>query len=140
MELNPLALLEKLINEHGSSAILKERLELLRDQMAALQGENAKLKTDLAAARAEVARHASLVPNARFVEYRGAKFKRKPSGGFEPSVYCPSCEVGMATIPRAGMPFACGKCNALSGFTSSELASVLAEVHAEFLPPTQGGK
>jgi hypothetical protein len=29
MDLNPLNLIEKLINEHGSSAILKERLELI---------------------------------------------------------------------------------------------------------------
>jgi predicted ArsR family transcriptional regulator len=41
------ALIEKLIAEHGSSAILfKEHLELLRDQIAALEEENVALKSE----------------------------------------------------------------------------------------------
>ncbi len=38
--------IEKLITEHGSSAILKERLELLRDQTSALEKENDALKSE----------------------------------------------------------------------------------------------
>ena len=45
MTINPLALIEKIINEHGSSAILKERLELLKDELSDLQKENGLLKT-----------------------------------------------------------------------------------------------
>ena len=37
MSLNPLALLEKAINEHGSAVILKERLALASDQFSALE-------------------------------------------------------------------------------------------------------
>ncbi len=37
MSLNPLTLIEKTINEHGSAAILKERIDLARDQYAALE-------------------------------------------------------------------------------------------------------
>ncbi len=44
--MNPITLIEKLINEHGSSTILKERLELLRDQMSALEKENGVLKSE----------------------------------------------------------------------------------------------
>lgn len=51
MSLNPLALLEKAINEHGSSAILKERLELVRDQLAKVEREKHVLETELAVAR-----------------------------------------------------------------------------------------
>jgi hypothetical protein len=41
------ALIEKLISEHGSSAILfKEHLELLRDQISALEKENVALKSE----------------------------------------------------------------------------------------------
>jgi predicted transcriptional regulator len=42
-----IALIEKLIAEHGSSAILfKEHLELLRDQISALEKENVALKSE----------------------------------------------------------------------------------------------
>ena len=132
MELNPLKLIEKLINEHGSSSILKERLELIRDQLSALKARNDELEAKLALARQENERLRRLVPDKRFVEYGGVKFKRKPSGGFESTIYCPSCEVGMATIPGANMPFTCGKCSALSGFTSSQLSAILTEVQAEY--------
>lgn len=39
---------EKLINEHGSATILRERLELFRDQIAALSKENALLTSRVA--------------------------------------------------------------------------------------------
>lgn len=52
--MNPLELVEKLINEHGSATILRERLGLLREQCAAqqrlcadLQAENRELKATL---------------------------------------------------------------------------------------------
>jgi hypothetical protein len=51
---NPLELFEKLINEHGSASILRERLGLLRDQYAAqermcvdLQAQNTQLQARL---------------------------------------------------------------------------------------------
>lgn len=128
MEFNPL----KLINEHGSNTILKERLELIRDQLSALEARNAELERALTAARAEIEQLRVLVPDARFVEYGGVKFKRKPSGGFESTVYCPTCEVGMATIPGVDLPFTCGKCNALSGFSSKQLSTILGEVQKEY--------
>lgn len=43
------ALIEKIITEHESSAILfKEHLELLRDQISALETENVALKSEIA--------------------------------------------------------------------------------------------
>lgn len=47
--MNPITLIEKLINEHGSSTILKERLELLKDQISALGKDNGGLKSENAA-------------------------------------------------------------------------------------------
>jgi len=44
--MNPITLIEKLINEHGSSSVLKERLELLRDQISILEKENSVLKLE----------------------------------------------------------------------------------------------
>lgn len=45
MSINPLILLEKAINEHGSSVILKERLKLVKDQLAKVEAEKAELKS-----------------------------------------------------------------------------------------------
>ncbi|MBA7646296.1 hypothetical protein ES703_54058 [subsurface metagenome] len=132
MSLNPLTLLEKAINEHGSSTILKERLALVKDVLAKVEQEKSNLERELAIAREEISCLKSLVPSTDFVQYRGVKFKRKPSGGYEKTAYCPSCEVGMASTSSGSMPLVCGKCNALSGFKSRELVNVLKEVESEY--------
>lgn len=132
MELNPLTLLEKAINEHGSSAILKERIELVKDLLAKVEREKLELEQELVKTRQELSELKKRQPGDGYVAYRGAKFKRKPSGGYEASVYCPSCEIGMATITSANMPFTCGKCHALSGFTSRDLQTVLSELATEY--------
>lgn len=132
MNLNPLALLEKAINEHGSSTILKERITQVKEELLRVEKENSNLKKELAAAKEEIEQLKSRIPRAEFVEYRGVKFKRKPSGGYEGTAYCPSCEVGMApTLPRS-KPLVCGKCHALSGFTTRQLLSVIEEVKREY--------
>jgi len=48
-----IALIEKLITEHGSSAILKERLGFLRDQISTLEKENSALKSENAIFKSE---------------------------------------------------------------------------------------
>lgn len=131
MSLNPLTLLEKAINEHGSAVILKERLTLVKEMLAKVEKEKADLENKLSNARKEIIELKEQVPSAKFVEYMGAKFKRKPSGGYENSVYCPSCETGMSGAID-GMPFVCGKCHALTTFTSHDLPSVLKEVSSEY--------
>jgi len=66
-----------------------------------------------------------------FIEYRGAKFKRKPSGGFEESPYCLKCEGGTFAM-NGRMPFVCGSCKSTSGFKGVEITTVLSEVEREF--------
>ena len=44
--MNPIAYIEELIDEYGSSTILKERLDLLRDQISVLEKKNSALKSD----------------------------------------------------------------------------------------------
>lgn len=132
MSLNPLALLEKAINEHGSSSILNERILLVKEMLDKVEIEKAELEKSLRAAREEIEELKKKIPGSKFVEYRGAKFRRKPSGGYENAVYCPSCETGMATIPNKGLPFACARCNALTTFCSQDLSSILEEVAAEY--------
>ena len=45
--MNPLKLLEKVINEHGSSAILKERLELVNDQLQRNEREKSEMEDEI---------------------------------------------------------------------------------------------
>lgn len=52
-----LNLIEKLINEHGSSAILKERLGLIQAQYTALEGKCRDLEAENQALRSEIAEH-----------------------------------------------------------------------------------
>jgi len=132
MSLNPLKLLEKAINEHGSSAILKERLALVKDMLDKVEKEKYDLERELNKAQEEISRLKSTIPSTEFVQYRGVKFKRKPSGGYEKTAYCPSCELGMASASSRSMPLVCGKCGALSGFKARELVGVLEEVEKEY--------
>jgi ribosomal protein S27AE len=132
MSLNPLTLLEKAINEHGSSVILGHHLSLVKEMLSKTEKEKRDLEKLLSDAREEIIELKKKIPNSKFVEYRGAKFKRRPSGGYENSVYCPSCEAGMATISSGNTPFVCGKCHALTTFRSHDLASVLKEIAIEY--------
>ena len=53
MSLNPFTAIEKLITEHGSAAILRERLALASDQYAALERRISELTNALETLRAE---------------------------------------------------------------------------------------
>ncbi|WP_431475209.1 hypothetical protein RVM24_07680 [Marinobacter sp. KM021] len=130
-----LSMIEKLINEHGSSAILKERLELINDKYEALEEklensekENELLRQELELMKAQV--NTQKIEQA-YIEYKGVKFKRKPSGGFEDSPYCLKCSGGMFALEDF-MPFVCGSCGSTAGFKGSQLKSVLGEVEREY--------
>src|SRR6266567_2170886 len=93
-------MIEKLINEHGSANIMKERLVLVKEQAEALDRknqeltganqelmrENAELKKENANLKAKVA---SATKAEEFVEFEGAAFKRKADGNFDHAIYCP---------------------------------------------------
>lgn len=124
-------LIQTLINEHGSSAILRERLLLLQDRVKALEDEmlaakakirqltekNVQLEQDLAAVR---------TPD-EFVEHRGALFKRKGSGGYHQAVFCPDCRGAMFAVDPE-MPFYCQKCHRGAPFTGNDLPAILREL------------
>ena len=49
--------IQTLINEHGSSTILRERLSLLKDQIVILEKENTDLKNALSDIQIEIDRN-----------------------------------------------------------------------------------
>lgn len=130
--MNPLSLLEKAINEHGSATILKERLLLVREMLDKVEREKSEIEKELNLAKKEIESLKAQIPGKSFVEYMGAKFKRKPSGSFESSVYCPICECGMSSLSHSGSPFICAKCHATTTFSKGQLNQVLGELKHEF--------
>jgi len=98
--------------------------------LAKVEKEKSNLEKELSDSRKEIIELKKQIPSPNFIEYMGAKFKRKPSGGYENSVYCPSCEAGMATID-SDIPFVCGKCHALTTFTGHNLPFILKEIGIE---------
>jgi len=124
--------IERLITEHGSAAILRERLALLADQAKAqeklladsqrrvteLEQENSQLQQKLAATeRAE-----------EFVEHRGALFKRKPDGSYHHAVYCPLCHKPTGSLIDE-MVYSCTEsCGWVGTFTPRDLPKVMSEL------------
>jgi len=126
--------IQKLINEHGSSSILRDRLSLIKDQLAALQEERAELARQVAALQAENRQLRTeieeLTVTQEFVECRGGLFKRKRSGGFQRTVYCPSCQAPMGSLQNM-LQYNCRRCHIALDFTGANLDSVLAELEEE---------
>ncbi|WP_145388319.1 hypothetical protein [Stieleria neptunia] len=114
MSLNPLALVEKLITEHGSAAIQKTHLELLKTQLGQLQSERDDLASEVASLRDRLAiadaNVAQLTKVTEFVSKNGVLWK--PDGtGFEHLPYCPTCEI---VVVAAMDKFLCNKCGFLT--------------------------
>ena len=123
--------IEKLINEHGSSTILKEhneffksKLTALKDEFSNLEKENTNLKKQIANLEQQLA---SYLQSEEFYEERGALFKRRPSGGYHDAVYCPSCHMAAAPFPP-GAEYNCNKCGWFSSFQERELTEILSKL------------
>lgn len=124
-------MIERAINEHGSAAILRERILLIREQAQLTEAENVRLREENQCLQRRVLELEAQV-NARrqqdeYVECRGALFKRKPTGGFHEAVYCPQCRLPMSSLQDV-IPFRCGNCKVSMNFTGRELQAVLQEL------------
>ncbi len=130
MSIPVLSEIERLITEHGSAVILKERNALLQDKLVLLKEELAKLEKENGDLKAQVATlNQQLSANAaaqEFQEERGALFKRKPGGGYHNAVYCPKCHHSTTPFPP-GAEFCCD-CGWFSSFTERELAAIIASI------------
>lgn len=127
-----LDLIEKAINERGTAVIMRERLDLIREQVqslenkiATLQQENTALKQRVAELQRDAASHSA---GEDFIKHRGAFFKRKPGGGYDSSVFCRSCHEPMFSL-EGEAPFHCASCNVMVDFTRRDLPSVMRELH-----------
>ena len=138
---------EKLINEHGSATILKERLLLVADQYAALEKalaaseakakeviaqkehlelENLQTKEEVQALKDRLAHFASL---SEFTEEAGALFRRHKNGEWDYTPYCPSCKTAMVAPSRHEL-YRCGKksCGQFASFDGLHVGDVVSRV------------
>jgi hypothetical protein len=126
--------IQTLINEFGSSSILRERLSLLKDQIVKLEKQNKELKdalSDIQIENTKLRKQISEQSNSeQFVECRGGLFKRKPSGGFHKAVYCPKCKSPMSSL-QGEIPYSCNRCYINLDFAGDQLAKVMKELIEE---------
>lgn len=95
--------LQTLINEHGSSNILRERLSLLAERIAILEYQLTEVTKERDAKDAENAtlkqRIAHYESEAEFVKSDGVLWKARPDGTYEQCPYCPKCHSVMHQHP-----------------------------------------
>lgn len=116
-------LIEKLINEHGSSVILKERLVQVGEQMEQLEQEKNRLQEEnqkLIEKCNELTKNleSKTIPDD-FIQYRGGLIRRDADGNCEPDIYCSDCKIPLTSLGNA-LPFRCSKCHTSLAFTGSD--------------------
>jgi hypothetical protein len=131
IRMGPVTDIQDLINEHGSSSTLRARLALLKDQISNLMKERGDLQQKLADLHVENTYFRKQLEAktiaAEFTGHRGALFKRKPSGGYYDTVYCPSCRFAMSSLGDV-LFYTCHKCRITLDFCGHDLPSVLTEL------------
>lgn len=99
--------IEKLINEHGSAAILKERITLANDKYAILESENSVLRAENDALRLD---NGKLKEQTRNLEEQLIKLTRNSPLSFNQKTgtwtdenasthYCPKCKASNTLSP-----------------------------------------
>lgn len=115
-----------------SAAVLKERLALAQDQLAAvkkhvehLERANAQLVERCTQAEQQLARKAEA---QHLKKHMGALFKPRPDGGYENSVACPKCGGDMYGMDI--FPYTCSNpsCGHMADFSKLELPGILREL------------
>lgn len=125
--------LEKLINEHGSAVILKERIALANDKYAVLEAENKVLRSENDVLKLNVNELRQVIQRSNdehekeklhnktlqnYTQESGALFKRLENGEWDYTPYCPSCKTAMVQ-PKRHELYVCGKksCGQRASFT-----------------------
>jgi hypothetical protein len=98
--------IEKLINEHGSSAILKERIDFAKDQYAALERQVReslesiavlRVKLEMESSQLERAKHELAQLKEEYAEeiriHRVIEFRKGKRTGGQWLAFCPKCHM-----------------------------------------------
>jgi hypothetical protein len=112
IDLSSLNLIEKFIVEHGSATVQGVHINLLREQLCALDREVVKLKAEVAhlkASNEDLKAQLQRAQPSGLILHEGLLWKRTETG-FEPRPYCPECPthpVMMAIPPGEADTWAC---------------------------------
>ncbi len=87
---------------------LKEKVDRLEKDISALQEQVKKLKTENDGLKREIV---DKTVESQFIIYEGFAFKRNPDGKYEPTGYCPNCNVVMSKTSLR--TYECPKCKYL---------------------------
>jgi hypothetical protein len=122
-----------ILKEIPLSAVLRERLTDAETKMAALEQENASLKTqvasltrDLQQARGEIEAQQQF-EQSDLVPFKGALWKRKPGGGYFDDVLCRECHNPMVSS-HGVLSYVCVPCDVRVNFTGRQLAQVMRDL------------
>lgn len=109
-------------------ALLRSRLEYVKERVEALENENSNLVKRCAELEHQLSRQN--IPS-EFVEKRGALFKRLAGGVYDETPFCPVCKRSMWCFDGF-FPYECSddSCGHKANFKGSELQSVLASLTA----------
>jgi hypothetical protein len=111
---------------------MRDRLILLLERCAALQTENGVLTAQCAELERRCDKLQQQTENEseseKFVDHRGAKFRRSPDGAVDARVYCPKCRNPMATPAEDFLPYRCAPCHYLSPLKGFDFPAVLDEL------------
>ncbi|MEM6884046.1 MAG: hypothetical protein AAF571_03375 [Verrucomicrobiota bacterium] len=125
-------LLNDIITEHGSAAILKERLLLLKDQIEALEQKVVDLQTENTELKGKVydltKKLEEAAPPDEYFKHKGILLRKGEDGKTEDTVYCPKCQSPMYSLMDA-TPFKCS-CGFIAGFTGKEFRKILRELNS----------
>lgn len=134
--MNPLSLIERLINEHGSSTILGERLLLLKDELSKVERERdglqkkcLNLEKEVSSLREELNKKSV---SSDFAEVQGVLFKRDSTGSYTPTAYCPECKRPLWSTEPDIFPYQCSTKGC--GFAiniSEDLKSIAARLNSK---------
>jgi hypothetical protein len=99
-----------------------------RDRITALERELMQLRREVGLLRGLVGeldrKVSAAATHEEFVEYRGALFRRKITGGFHEEVFCPSCREPMRS-PQNELNFNCRSCQTWVNIKGHELPEVM---------------
>ena len=126
-----LELIDKLINERGSAAILERQLAFVREQAEVIVNKVAQLEQEKATAEQRLAQLEAELKAYRdaeqFVEHEGALFQRKPEGGYSLLPRCPNCRAPMVS-GFSGVPYSCATCHYRAPFDQDNLPQIIAKL------------
>jgi len=131
-----LDLFNKLIEEHGSAGILRERLLLVKEQLELLEKEKEDLKKENTELSKEIHKLRKQLEHYEigkdFVEESGVLF-RAVRGKYSHVPYCITCRVPLERHPElTDMPLWCPRCKSRTHFLYSDINGIIQE-----LPPIQ---